>query len=843
VRDTSRFKNEDLVLKVTSNIDPTKFDITMYEPFLDSLCVTREYQKTAIRTVCNYLFGGAYQNQRALAEENYNANGTLQEKYATFPLFERALEFPDQLACSVDLATGTGKSYVIYGIARIALAAGVVDRVLVICPSNTIEAGLLDKFHAESKLADHTAVLPEDSAVRSPHVIDATETATVGSICVENRHAMYAGAKSAIEDSYKGKGDRTLVLCDEAHHIYTPEQEGLKKWKEFLLSADYGFRYIAGFSGTCYLGNDYFPDVVARYSLAQATKDGVVKEVDYVAEDGSNDPNERLQLIYANHEDNRKKYKLVKPLTIVVTKDIPGCKRMTDQLIDFIANEESIPKEQAAQRVMRVHTKRASGQPAKEDASIPANLSRLRSGEPDRKESPVEWITSVSMLTEGWDVKNVFQIVPHEERAFNSKLLIAQVLGRGLRIPPEYAGQQPVVIVFNHASWSGKIKELVKEVLERDRRVLSSVMVKQPKDYDFTFHHIDYSKAQDVVETEQVSEYNFDKPFVNLAAQRATLDRQTVYERALSVQRRSKTTRVRTEMYPADQVVNDIHNKFRAIDLEEGTEYANRYPKERIEALVKASLDHIGYVGNEVSKENKQRLLSSFGNLKRPGNKSIRYRLQATAIREMRASHRGSDSVGTVMLRRGSTIFYDDISKTVDPELTHTLGELEEDLTLPRSALHKVQNTFMFKTCLSVALTNGEPERKFVAKLVQPENAAKIDAWFKNTDQGFYEIEYSYPKTGYSKRSKFNPDFFICIENNIVVVEIKDEEEKRHPSPENKGKKWAADEHFTLLNQLQQDKRYHFCSLDPDAYDLFFAELRDGKVMTFQSSLDVELLK
>ena len=30
--------------------------------------------------------------------------------------------------------------------------------------------------------------------------------------------------------------------------------------------------------------------------------------------------------------------------------------------------------------------------------------------------------------------------MPHEERAFNSKLLIAQVLGRGLRIPEEYKG-------------------------------------------------------------------------------------------------------------------------------------------------------------------------------------------------------------------------------------------------------------------------------------------------------------------------------------------------------------------------------------------------------------------
>jgi type III restriction enzyme len=29
----------------------------------------------------------------------------------------------------------------------------------------------------------------------------------------------------------------------------------------------------------------------------------------------------------------------------------------------------------------------------------------------DDKENPVEWIVSVSMLTEGWDVKNVFQVV------------------------------------------------------------------------------------------------------------------------------------------------------------------------------------------------------------------------------------------------------------------------------------------------------------------------------------------------------------------------------------------------------------------------------------------------
>ena len=53
----------------------------------------------------------------------------------------------------------------------------------------------------------------------------------------------------------------------------------------------------------------------------------------------------------------------------------------------------------------------------------------------DRQDNPVEWIVSVSMLTEGWDVANIFQIVPHESRAFNSKLLISQVLGRDYVFP------------------------------------------------------------------------------------------------------------------------------------------------------------------------------------------------------------------------------------------------------------------------------------------------------------------------------------------------------------------------------------------------------------------------
>jgi type III restriction enzyme len=43
------FKNLDLVLKVDKNIDLSILSLNKYEPFLDALCVNREYQKESIR--------------------------------------------------------------------------------------------------------------------------------------------------------------------------------------------------------------------------------------------------------------------------------------------------------------------------------------------------------------------------------------------------------------------------------------------------------------------------------------------------------------------------------------------------------------------------------------------------------------------------------------------------------------------------------------------------------------------------------------------------------------------------------------------------------------------------
>src|SRR6266508_5207503 len=102
------FRNEDLVLRVRPDYDPALINLDAYEAFLDALCEDREYQKEAIRTTCKLLAGGEYSSTTNLAEENYAANPILSEKYRSLDHLIDALPFPEKLACSVDLATGTG---------------------------------------------------------------------------------------------------------------------------------------------------------------------------------------------------------------------------------------------------------------------------------------------------------------------------------------------------------------------------------------------------------------------------------------------------------------------------------------------------------------------------------------------------------------------------------------------------------------------------------------------------------------------------------------------------------------------------------------------------------------
>lgn len=853
MKEKKRYSTRDLILKVNKSYNPLTLDLDVWDRFLDILCGDRDYQKEAIINSVIYLASGNYRSLKNLIIENWNVNDGIKKKYKTLKDYISEVQFPDKLFANIDLATGTGKSYVMYGIAQIMLGIGIVDKVLVLCPSTTIESGLKDKFNELISDSRLRLSIPGNSNNKNIRIIDGNSTIKIGDICIENIHAIYQNTNSSIKDSLLYNGEKTLVLNDESHHIFNKtdekSQEGkdIKKWKEFLQEDCYGFKYILGFTGTAYIGDEYFNDVIYRYSLREAVDNGIVKMIDYVSEDESIIEKEKLQKIYDNHCENIRKYRKVKPLTILVTKDVKNAKRLTSTIIEFIAEKEVISIEEAEKKVLIVTS-------AKEHK---ANVKRLKYV--DNKNDSIQWIVSVSMLTEGWDVKNVFQIVPWEDRAFNSKLLIAQVLGRGLRIPNEYNNPQPRVRVFNHDSWSKNIKYLVEEILEIEVKLYSKIIISGERStYNFDLYNLSYEKIPQVKESKN-NTYVFDyrKGYIDLISEIVDVDKETQYTN-LRGEEYTKKTRIEYDNYSVDEIVNKIYDEFaiknwegKLLKLPEGEFGANNLPsKEQIKEIVNKSLKRVGITDGRISANNRYKILSAFGTLNRRKGKTIIYERKVNEPILINTNKIINESLSIRNLKKDSAVFFtSDFKNEIDDTAAEVLNEVIIDSGFTNKSKISV-NKYLFKTAMSIVFTKSEPERKFVEQLCKKENALKITSWIKSRDQNFYSIEYSWRKGGHQKQATFNPDFFIKLNDNnrsyIIVIEVKMDKDV---SDENKAKNKYAKEHFEKLNyELKQkgiNQQYIFHFLSPISYIEFFEYLRNGKLINgeFTSELDDLLCK
>ncbi|MCI0563050.1 MAG: hypothetical protein MN733_31620, partial [Nitrososphaera sp.] len=457
------------------------------------------------------------------------------------------------------------------------------------------------------------------------------------------------------------------VFNDEAHHVANEVGTNVTKWKAFLLSPEYGFQYVLGVSGTCYIGDDYFTDVVSRYSLRQAIEERFVKKVEYVAEMPQTDnPDEKWQLIYNRHQNWKKHLRKqgIRPLTIIVTKDIKTCKLVAEELTAFLQEWEDISPEIAENKVLPVSSAREHQ----------LNVAKLRMV--DRPTSKVEWVVSVSMLSEGRDVKNVFQIVPHEERAFNSKLLIAQVLGRGLRHPDGWQGADPVVTVFNHDAWANRIRHLVNEILEMENRLSSSVVEDSP--YHFDLHNLDYTRETDTSHFTKRGEYRLlENGYVDLPDQVEIEDVAIDFEQAVTGDHVKFKTKLEHKTYSFEEVAEEIYRKLQAIDEESQdapdpksrTQYAKKFPPERCLEIVKASAKRARIRTGKITEDNRQKILQALGPLRRKSAKRVVYKLTANALREFSTKERPAISVGAAELRRGDkTVFFSPNSGRTIPD-------------------------------------------------------------------------------------------------------------------------------------------------------------------------------
>ncbi len=334
----------------------------------------------------------------------------------------------------------------------------------------------------------------------------------------------------------------------------------------------------------------------------------------------------------------------------------------------------------------------------------------------DHRTSKIEWIVAVSMLNEGWDVKRVFQIVPHEERAFNSKLLIAQVLGRGLRVPIGWDGEQPTVTVFNHDAWAGSIRHLVDEILEIEKRLPSRILVESP--HHFELHNIDYTLEPTSVVVPMEREYTlFAKGYVDLFTESDAEDVSIEFEHALTGEQYTWQTKVQHKTYTPREIALAMYRRLEeAQDPDDPDEqrrrvYTDQWTVDRLEQLVAASLAR--RQATVATESMKQKFLQSLGPLRRTNSENVRYTPIVNRYFTVSTASRQADSVSAAELRGAKTFFYCDQTRaTLMEEQLEFFDEVSEEDSGYRR--FHVANYHDFKTPLAAAIADSDNERKFI---------------------------------------------------------------------------------------------------------------------------------
>ncbi len=223
-----------------------------------------------------------------------------------------------------------------------------------------------------------------------------------------------------------------VLLMDESHHYRA--DRGMEVINE--LKAILGLELTATPQIERAGGPLKFKNVVYEYSLAKAIRDGFVKEP-AVATRKDFDPSKyradeldriKLEDGVRIHEDTKvaldifardNKTIAVKPFVLVVAQHTDHAGKLKELIIS-----QSFFEGRYADKVMEIHSNQTGGE--KDE-----NIAKLVSLE--NPLNKIEIVIHVNMLKEGWDVTNLYTIIPLRTAA--SMTLREQTIGRGLRLP------------------------------------------------------------------------------------------------------------------------------------------------------------------------------------------------------------------------------------------------------------------------------------------------------------------------------------------------------------------------------------------------------------------------
>ena len=375
---------------------------------------------------------------------------TLKAEFATLEDFER--EFP---SLCFALATGVGKTRLMGAfIAYLHLAHG-INNFFVLAPNLTI----YDKL-----IADFTPNTPKyvfkgigEFAINAPRVITGDnydqQNIIGGELFGEVRINIFNISKinsevrggkeprikrmrEVLGDSYfnhLANLDDLVLLMDESHRYRA--QAGMRAINE--LKPLFGLELTATPFVEANPRPIPFKNVVMDYPLARAMDDGFVKEPAVATQRGFDAASltppqiEKIKLEDGIRLHETAKVELqtyaretglpqVKPFMLVIARDTTHAAELLALL-----QGESFFGGRYAGKVIQVDSSSTSGSEGEE---VVQKLLAIES--PDE---PTEIVIHVNMLKEGWDVTNLYTIVPL--RAANARTLIEQSIGRGLRLP------------------------------------------------------------------------------------------------------------------------------------------------------------------------------------------------------------------------------------------------------------------------------------------------------------------------------------------------------------------------------------------------------------------------
>ena len=211
-----------------------------------------------------------------------------------------------------------------------------------------------------------------------------------------------------------------------------------------------------------------FKNVVFEYPLSKAIADGYTRtpfavtrsDVDFYNFGDEQIDKLMLQDGIICHERIRQKLQvyaanngkpIVKPFVLVVCKDTAHAKWVEDYI-----KSDAFCNGAYKNKVVVVHSKQGV-------AESEANTKMLL--EVEKADNPVEIVIHVDKLKEGWDVNNLYTIIPLRTAA--SKILREQMVGRGLRLPyGERTGDKEIDSVMLTAH--DKFKDILAEAQKGD---------------------------------------------------------------------------------------------------------------------------------------------------------------------------------------------------------------------------------------------------------------------------------------------------------------------------------------------------------------------------------------